>query len=86
MSGASTLTPSSARTNRTIFVLRYAANRAKTSTLASLESRRALDGARIEAATALNEVCRSLHRGHLSQDAIDQARNAVIAWLEALPS
>ena len=67
------LTPFTARTDRTIFVLRYSANRAKTSTLASLESRRALDGARIEAATALNEVCRWLDRGHLPQDVIDQA-------------
>ena len=49
-----TLTPSSARTDRTIFVLRYAANIAKTGTLARLESRQALDGVRIEAATALN--------------------------------
>ena len=81
-----TLTPSSARTDRTIFVLRYAANLAKTGTLARLESRHALDGVRIEAATALNEVCRWLDRGHLPQDAIDQATNAIVAWLEALPS
>ena len=80
------LTPSSARVDRTIFVLRYAANRAKTSTLASLESRRALDGARIEAATALNEMCRWLDRGPFPQDAIDQATNAIVAWLAALPS
>jgi hypothetical protein len=51
-----TLKPSSARTDRTIFVLRYAANLAKTGTLARLESRQVLDGVRIEAATALNEV------------------------------
>ena len=81
-----TLTPSSARTDRTIFVLHYAANLAKTGTLARLESRQALDGVRIEAATALNEVCRWLDRGHLPQDAIDQATNAIVAWLEALPS
>ena len=81
-----TLTPSSARTDRTIFVLRYAANIAKTGTLARLESRHALDGVRIEAATALNEVCRWLDRGHLPQDVIDQATNAIVAWLEALPS
>jgi hypothetical protein len=79
-----TLTPSSARTNRIIFVLRYAANLAKTGTLTRLESRRALDGARIEAATALNQVCRLLDRRQLCQDAIDRARNAVVAWLEAL--
>ena len=80
-----TLRPSSARTDHTIFILRYAANLAKTGTLTRLESRHALDGARIEAATALNEVCRLLDRGHLSQDAIDQATNAIVAWLEALP-
>ena len=57
-------TPSSARTDRTIFVLRYAANLAKTGTLARLESRHTLDGARIEAATALDSVCRLLDRGH----------------------
>lgn len=81
-----TLTPSSARTDRTIFVLRYAANLAKTRTLARLESRHALDGARIEAATALNKVCRLLDRGPLPQAAIDQATKAIIAWLEALTS
>ena len=79
------LTLSSGRTDRTIFVLRYAANLAKTGTLARLESRHALDGVRIEAATALNAVCRLLDRGHLPQDAIDQATNAIVAWLEALP-
>ena len=41
-----TLTPSSARTDRTIFVIRYAANLAKTGTLTRLESRQALDSAR----------------------------------------
>ena len=81
-----TLAPSSARTDRTIFVLRYAANLAKTRTLARLESRHALDSARIEAATALNGVCWLLDRGHPPQDAIDQATNAIVAWLEALHS
>ena len=80
------LTPSSARTDRTIFVLRYAANLAKTGTLTRLESRQALNGLRMEAATALNEVCRLLDRGHLPQDAIDRAMNAIVVWLEALPS
>ncbi len=78
------LTPSSARTDRIIFVLRYAANLAKTGTLVRLESRHALDGARIEAATALNEVCGLLDRRRLPKEAIDQATNAVVAWLEAL--
>ena len=40
----------------------------------------------MEAATALNEVCRLLDRGHLPQDAIDRAMNAIVVWLEALPS
>ena len=81
-----TLTPSSARTDRTIFVLRYAANLAKTGTLARLESRHTLDDVRIEAATALNDVCRLLDRGHPPQDVVDQAMKAIVAWLEALPS
>jgi hypothetical protein len=78
-----TLTPSSTRTDRTIFVLRYAANLAKKGTLARLERRHTLDHIRIKAATGLNEVCRLLDRGHLPQDAIEQATDAVIAWLAA---
>ena len=81
-----TLTLSSARTDRTIFVLRYAANLAKKGTLARLESRHTLDDVRIEAATALNDVCRLLDRGHTPQDVVDQATKAIVAWLEALPS
>jgi hypothetical protein len=81
-----TLTPSSARTDRIIFLLRYAASLAKTGTLTRLASRQALDSARVEAATALNAVCGLLERGRLTQDAIDQAISAVAAWLEALPS
>jgi hypothetical protein len=80
------LTPSSAPTDRTIFVLRYAANLAKKGTLERLERRHTLDDVRIEAATDLNEVCRLLDRGHLPQDAIDQATDAVIARLGALTS
>jgi hypothetical protein len=59
---------------------------AKKGTLARLERRHTLDALRIEAATALNEVCRLLDRGHLPQDAIDEATNAIVAWLDALPS
>jgi hypothetical protein len=81
-----TLTPSTAGTDRTIFVLRYAANLAKRGTLARLESRYALDSVRIEAANMLNAVCRLLDRGHVPQDVIDQATKAIVAWLEALPS
>ena len=68
-----TLMLSSARTDRTIFVLRYAANLAKKGTLARLERRHTLDDVRIEAATDLNEVCRLLDRGHLPQDVIEHA-------------
>jgi hypothetical protein len=81
-----TPTPSTAGTDRTILALRYAANLAKRGTLARLESRYALDGVRIEATNALNAVCRLLDRGHVPQDAIDQATNAIAAWLEALHS
>ena len=81
-----TLTPSSARTDRTIFVIRYAANLAKTGTLTRLESRQALDSARTQAAAALNEVCQLVDRARVTQDAVDQAMNAITAWLGALPS
>ena len=81
-----TLTPSTARSDRIIYVLRNAANLAKTATLARLESRHELDGVRMKAATALNAVCGLLERGRLTQDAIDHATNAIVAWLEALPS
>ena len=79
------LMPSSARTDRIIFVLRNAANTARTATLTRLESKRALDGMRTEAATSLNQVCSLLDRGGLTQDAIEQAAVAVATWLNALP-
>ena len=79
------LMPSSARTDRIIFVLRNAANMARTATLTRLESKRALDDMRTEAATSLNQVCSLLDRGGLTQDAIDQAAVAVATWLNALP-
>jgi hypothetical protein len=80
------LMPSNARTDRIIFVLRNAANIARTATFTrGLESRRALDGMRMEAATSLNQVCGLLDRGGLTQNAIDQAAVAVAAWLNALP-
>ncbi len=79
-----TLTPSTARSDRIIFVLRYAANLARTGTLTRLASKQALDDARIEAATSLNAVCGLLERGRLTQDAIDQAASGIAAWLEAL--
>jgi hypothetical protein len=79
------LMPSNARTDRIIFVLRNAANAARTATLTRLESKRALDSMRTEAATSLNQVCSQLDRGGLTQDAIEQADVAVAAWLNALP-
>jgi hypothetical protein len=79
------LTPASARTDRMIFRLRPAANVAATATLNRLDSERALDPIRYEAAKSLNAVCRLLDRGHLSRDAIDQANRAVAGWLNALP-
>jgi hypothetical protein len=79
------LMPSSARTDRIIFVLRNAANTARTATLTRLESKRALDSMRTEAATSLNQVCSLLDRGGLTQDAIEQAAVAVATWLNALP-
>jgi hypothetical protein len=79
------LMPSNARTDRIIFVLRNAANTARTATLTRLESKRALDSMRTEAATSLNQVCSLLERGGLTQDAIEQAAVAVATWLNALP-
>jgi hypothetical protein len=79
------LTPSNARPDRIIFVLRNAANIARTATLKRLESKRALDNMRTEAATSLNLICTLLDRSQLTQDAIDQAAGAVITWLNALP-
>ena len=80
------LTPSNARTDRLIFVLRHAANLAKTATLTRLESRRTLDTLREDAASSLNAACGLLDKGRLTQDAIDLAREAVAAWLNALPA
>lgn len=79
------LIPSNARTNRIIFLLRNAANIARTATLTRLESKRALDAMRTEAATSLNQTCSLLDRGGLTQEAIYQAAGAVTAWLNALP-
>jgi hypothetical protein len=59
------LTPSSARTDRIILRLRHAANVAATATLNHLDSERAFDAARYEAAKSLNAVCRLLDRGIL---------------------
>ena len=59
------LTPLNARTDRLIFVLRHAANLAKTATLTRLESRRALDMLRADAASSLNTSPSCLHAGPL---------------------
>jgi hypothetical protein len=81
------LTPKTARTDRIIFVLRYAANvTASAALIRGLESKRALDTIREEAARSLNAVCRMLDKRILTQDAIDQANRAVEAWLIALPA
>ncbi len=80
------LRPTSARTDRLMFILRNAANMAKTATLTRLESKRALDGIRAEAAGSLNATCALLDRGRLTQEAIDEANRAVVAWMKALPS
>ena len=79
------LKPSNAGTDRIIFVLRNAANIAKTATLTRLEMRRLLNSQRTEAATALNQICSLLDRGGLTQHAIDQAAVLVEGWLNALP-
>jgi hypothetical protein len=57
------LTPNSVRTDRMIFLLRYAANVATTATLTRLDSNKSLDAVREEAATSLNVACRLLERG-----------------------
>lgn len=79
------LTPSNARTDRLIFVLRNAANVATTATLTRLESKKALDALRDEAANSLNAVCGLLDRGALTREVIDQANRAVSMWVDALP-
>jgi hypothetical protein len=79
------LTPSSPRTDRIIFVLRYAANLAATNMLTRhLESKMALDAIRDEPAKSLNAVCSLLERRRLTQDVVDQANRAVEGWLNAL--
>ena len=78
------LTPSNARTDRLIFVLRNAANVATTATLTRLESKKALDALRGKAANSLNAVCGLLDRGALTQEVIDQANRAVSLWVDAL--
>jgi hypothetical protein len=81
------LTPSSPRTDRIIFVLRYATNLAATAALIrGLESKKALDATREEAATILNLICSLLEKRILTQDAIGRADRAIDAWLSALPA
>jgi hypothetical protein len=80
------LTPRNARTDRIIFILRYAANLAATAALIrGLETKKVLDATRDEAATSLNSVCSLLDKRILTQEAIDQANRAVETWLSALP-
>jgi hypothetical protein len=80
------LTPKSARTDRIIFILRYAANVAATAAMIRLESKKALNEIRDESTMSLNAVCSLLDKRILTQDAIDQANRAVGAWLSALPA
>ena len=81
------LTPKNARTDRIIFILRYAANVATTAALIrGLESKKALNARRGESTSSLNAVCSLLDKRILTQDAIDQANRAVGAWLSALPA
>jgi hypothetical protein len=79
------LTPSSARTDRMIFILRYAANLAASGALIRMESKKDLNAVREEAARSLNAVCSLLDKKRLTQDAIDEANRAVVGWLNALP-
>jgi hypothetical protein len=79
------LTPSSARTDRMIFILRYAANLVASAALIRLESKKDLNAIREEAARSLNAVCSLLDKRRLTQDAIDEANRAVTGWLKALP-
>jgi hypothetical protein len=79
------LMPETARTDRIIFILRYAANLAASAALIrGLESKKALDATREESTRSLNVVCSLLERRRLTQDVIDQANRAVEAWLNAL--
>ncbi len=80
------LTPSNARTDRLIFVLRNAANLAKTASFTRLESRKTVNALREDAAESLNMVCGLLDKGQLTEDAIESARMSVAAWLNALPA
>ncbi len=80
------LTPAHARNDRLIFVLRNAANLAKTAALTRLESNRALDALREDAASSLNELCALLDKGLLTHDAINRASRAVTEWRNGLAS
>jgi len=54
--------------------------------LIRLDSRRALDALREDAASSLNAVCGLLDKGRLTQNGIDLASQAVTEWLNALAS
>ena len=66
------LTTATARSDRNIFVLRYAANVATTATYQRLESRQSLNELRSQAAKSLNAVCRLLNLRRLDQTSIDE--------------
>jgi hypothetical protein len=80
------LTPSTARTDQIIFVLRSAANLAATTALIRLERMKALNVLRDEAAISLNAVCSLMDKRLLTEEAIKQANSTVEAWLSALPA
>ena len=65
------LTPASARIDRVVFALRYAANVATIATYQRLESRQSLNELRSQAAMLLNTVCRLLDLRRLDQTSID---------------
>ena len=78
------LTPETARSDRTIFVLRYAANVATTASYTRLESQLSINELRSQAAKSLNAVCGMLDRRRLDQNSIEQGKAAVQAWLDAI--
>jgi hypothetical protein len=78
------LTPESAPSDRSIFVLRFAANAATRAAHLRLERRKSLNALRSQAAKSLNAVCGLLERRRVDQNSIDEGKAAVQAWLDAL--
>lgn len=78
------LTPASGRTDRIIFVLRFAANVATSATFMRLERERSLNEIRSQAARSLNAVCRLLDLRRIEQNTVEECKAALQAWLDAL--